>query len=106
MELAQAAAEAPGQDPASTETNDAHGQKDEDPSTSGRPNDEASVPDSDDEGGDGEVADPLEGLSERKKKLYLLKQKLKECRKANQHAVIAENKRKQVRLPGTPSLYV
>lgn len=43
-----------------------------------------------------EGADPLAGLSERKKKLYQLKQKLRECRKANQHAVLAENKRKQV----------
>ncbi|GMH44063.1 hypothetical protein BSKO_11997 [Bryopsis sp. KO-2023] len=42
-----------------------------------------------------EGADPLAGLSSRKRKLYQLKQKLNECRKANQHAVIAENKRKQ-----------
>eukprot|EP00803_Ostreobium_quekettii_P002717 evm.model.scf_361.10 EVM.evm.TU.scf_361.10 scf_361:88853-94390(-) len=43
-----------------------------------------------------EGANPLAGLSGRKRKLYELRSRLQECRKANQHAVIAETKRRQV----------
>jgi len=43
-----------------------------------------------------EVADPTAGMSERQKKLYELQQRLKASRKANQTAVMAERKRKQV----------
>lgn len=98
IELTKASAEARDKDLSHGETADMRDEKVEEPATSGNANNEALDSESGDEGGDGEGADPLQGLSERKKKLYLLKQKLKECRKANQHAVVAENKRKQVRL--------
>ena len=42
-------------------------------------------------------ADPFAGLSARQRKLMELRQKLQQCRKANEHAVIAERKRMQVR---------
>ena len=46
------------------------------------------------DGGGG--GDPFEGLSARQRKLLELRQKLSQCRKANEHAVIAERKRMQV----------
>ncbi|GBF98417.1 peptidyl-prolyl cis-trans isomerase-like [Raphidocelis subcapitata] len=45
--------------------------------------------------GDGSVADPFAGLSARQRKLMELRSKLQQCRKANEHAVIAERKRMQ-----------
>ncbi|KIY98204.1 pre-mRNA-splicing factor SYF2 [Monoraphidium neglectum] len=39
--------------------------------------------------------DPFAGLSARQRKLMELRQKLQQCRKANEHAVIAERKRMQ-----------
>lgn len=46
---------------------------------------------------DGEGADPTEGMSARQRKLFELRAKLQQCRKANQSAVIAEKKRLKVR---------
>jgi cyclophilin family peptidyl-prolyl cis-trans isomerase len=46
-------------------------------------------------GGDGEVVDPLAGLSTRQRKLYELQQRLAQCRKANQSAVVSEKKRER-----------
>lgn len=48
--------------------------------------------DEDNEEGE-EGANPLEGMSARQRKLYELRQKLNQSRKANQNAVIAEKKR-------------
>ena len=45
------------------------------------------------------VSEAFEGLSERQRKVMQLRQKLQECRKANQHAVVAEKKRQKVRSP-------
>jgi hypothetical protein len=53
-----------------------------------------------DEGGaaaeDGGSGDPFAGMSARQRKLMELRSKLQQCRKANEHAVIAERKRMQV----------
>lgn len=40
-----------------------------------------------------EGADPTEGMNARQKKLYLIQQKLRQSRKANQQAVVAEKRR-------------
>lgn len=44
-----------------------------------------------------ENANPYEGMSARQRKLLELRQKLQQCRKQNQNAVIEEKKRKKVR---------
>jgi hypothetical protein len=44
-----------------------------------------------------EAADPYAGMSARQRKLHDLRQKLQQCRKANEHAIIAERKRMKVR---------
>ena len=46
-------------------------------------------------GAGGAGGDPYAGLSARQRKLMELRQKLSQCRKANEHAVIAERKREQ-----------
>ena len=78
---------------------------DGEPSTSGRGLDGDEAEDGEgaqgdgEEGGegDGEVADPYAGMSARQRKLHDLRQKLQQCRKANEHAIIAERKRMKVR---------
>ena len=45
-----------------------------------------------------EPADPTAGMSSREKKMYELQQRLRQSRKANENAVIAEKRRQQVRL--------
>lgn len=45
-----------------------------------------------------EPADPTAGMSAREKKMYELQQRLRQSRKANENAVIAEKRRQQVRL--------
>ena len=44
-------------------------------------------------------ADPTAGMSARERKLYALQQRLQQSRKANENAVVAENKRQQVSTP-------
>ena len=44
----------------------------------------------------GEPADPTAGMSARDKKMYELQQRLRQSRKANENAVIAEKRRQQV----------
>ena len=44
----------------------------------------------------GEPADPTAGMSAREKKMYELQQRLRQSRKANENAVIAEKRRQQV----------
>jgi cyclophilin family peptidyl-prolyl cis-trans isomerase len=46
--------------------------------------------------GAGEVVDPLAGLSARQRKLHELQQRLAQCRKANQSAVVSEKKRERM----------
>jgi len=59
---------------------------------------DAAADDEDEEGGAaGGGVDPFAGLSGRQRKLLEIKQKLQQGRKANEHAVIAERKRMQVR---------
>lgn len=57
--------------------------------------------DEEEEGEDGAGAvpglDPMANMNERQKKMYLLRQQLHQCRKANQSAVVAEKKRQKVR---------
>ena len=55
--------------------------------------------DDDDGGGGGEEdgVDPYAGMNDRQKKLYELRQRLQQCRKANQSAVVQEKKRQKVR---------
>ena len=43
--------------------------------------------------------DPYAGMNDRQRKLYELRQRLQQCRKANQTAVVQEKKRQKVR-PG------
>lgn len=43
-----------------------------------------------------EPADPTSGMSSREKKMYELQQRLRQSRKANENAVIAEKRRQQV----------
>lgn len=43
-----------------------------------------------------EPADPTAGMSAREKKMYELQQRLRQSRKANENAVIAEKRRQQV----------
>lgn len=43
-----------------------------------------------------EPADPTTGMSAREKKMYELQQRLRQSRKANENAVIAEKRRQQV----------
>ncbi len=43
-----------------------------------------------------EPADPTAGMSGREKKMYELQQRLRQSRKANENAVIAEKRRQQV----------
>lgn len=49
-----------------------------------------------DDGGGGAVGDPYAGMNARERKLYELKQKMQQARKANENAVIAERKRQRV----------
>ena len=51
-----------------------------------------------------EPADPTAGMSAREKKMYELQQRLRQSRKANENAVIAEKRRQQVALPGIACL--
>ena len=46
-----------------------------------------------------EPADPTAGMSAREKKMYELQQRLRQSRKANENAVIAEKRRQQVSRP-------
>lgn len=50
----------------------------------------------DGEGAEVQVADPTAGMSERQRRLYLVRQKLNQCRRANQNAVVAEKKREKM----------
>jgi len=43
-----------------------------------------------------EPADPTSGMSSRERKMYELQQRLRQSRKANENAVIAEKRRQQV----------
>jgi len=43
-----------------------------------------------------EGVDPFAGMNDRQKKLYELRQRLQQCRKANQSAVVQEKKRTKV----------
>ena len=43
-----------------------------------------------------EPADPTAGMSAREKKMYELQQRLRQSRKANENAVIAEKRKQQV----------
>lgn len=45
-----------------------------------------------------EPADPTAGMSARERKMYELQQRLRQSRKANENAVIAEKRRQQVGL--------
>ena len=47
--------------------------------------------------GHGDGSDPFAGMTAMQRKMYELKQKLRQGQKANQHAVIAERKREKVR---------
>jgi DNA segregation ATPase FtsK/SpoIIIE-like protein len=48
------------------------------------------------EGGEGGGGDPYAGMNARQRKLYELKQKMQQARKANENAIIAERKRQRV----------
>jgi hypothetical protein len=62
------------------------------------PRSTAAGEDAGEEGGEATAggADPFAGMSARQRKLIELRSKLQQCRKANEHAVIAERKRMQV----------
>ena len=47
------------------------------------------------EEGGREIFDPTSGMNDRQKKLYELRQRLQQCRKANQTAVVAEKKKQK-----------
>lgn len=57
--------------------------------------------DEDDEGPPEEGVDPYAGMNDRQRKLYELRQRLQQCRKANQTAVVQEKKRQKVRRTGS-----
>jgi hypothetical protein len=77
-------------------------QQQEAPSGSGRGATAAAAADAEDEAaaaadGGGGGGDPYAGMNARQRKLYELKQKMQQARKANENAIIAERKRQRVR---------
>jgi hypothetical protein len=78
-------------------------QQQEAPSGSGRGAAAAAAAAGDDEDaaaaedGEGGGGDPYAGMNARQRKLYELKQKMQQARKANENAIIAERKRQRVR---------
>jgi hypothetical protein len=75
-------------------------QQQEAPSSSGQGAAAAAADDDEDaaaaEDGEGGGGDPYAGMNARQRKLYELKQKMQQARKANENAIIAERKRQRV----------
>jgi hypothetical protein len=73
---------------------------DDEPSTTGRHEEAGAAAEEEQPGGggaaNGELPDPYAGMTAKQRKLHEIKQKMKQARKANEDATIADKKRQRV----------
>lgn len=74
---------------------------DDEPSTTGRHEEAAAAAEEEEQPGgggaaNGELPDPYAGMTAKQRKLHEIKQKMKQARKANEDATIADKKRQRV----------